>query len=155
MIVSQYGSVVLFNVKDQEVESYLKVVRIYSSGLLTDVKKDGKQQDLCEFNTRLLRIILMLWVDCAINYNVSLMVPVDFAVQENPLLDMDMQGGPDCVVLRTLDTDSVRVIGTVLGQSIALDYFVSQVTYFLNYLTITRLVYICRQCLGLLDSDWF
>lgn len=38
-----------------------------------------------------------------------------------------MQGGPDYIVLKTLDTDSVRVIGNVLGQSIALDYFVSQV----------------------------
>lgn len=39
-----------------------------------------------------------------------------------------MQGGPDYIVLRTLDTDSIRIIGSVLGQSIALDYFVSQVT---------------------------
>ncbi|CAM8876641.1 hypothetical protein QQ045_020920 [Rhodiola kirilowii] len=99
MIVSQYGSVVMFNIEDHEVESYLKVVRIYSSGLLTDIKKD------------------------------------DFSLKENPLLDTDMQGGPDCVVLKTLDTDSIRVIGTVLGQSIALDYFVSQIDSMLEIFT--------------------
>ena len=38
-----------------------------------------------------------------------------------------MKGGPDYIVLKTLDTDGVRIIGSVLGQSIALDYFVSQV----------------------------
>ena len=38
-----------------------------------------------------------------------------------------MQGGPDYIVLKTLDTDGIRIIGSVLGQSIALDYFVSQV----------------------------
>lgn len=38
-----------------------------------------------------------------------------------------MQGGPDYIVLKSLDTDGIRLIGSVLGQSIALDYFVSQV----------------------------
>lgn len=51
----------------------------------------------------------------------------DYAVKEKPLLGEDMKGGPDYIVLRTLDTDSIRIIGSVLGQSIALDYFVSQV----------------------------
>jgi len=43
------------------------------------------------------------------------------------LLVEDMQGGPDYIVLKSLDTDGIRIIGSVLGQSIALDYFVSQV----------------------------
>ncbi|KAB1208065.1 Sporulation protein RMD1 [Morella rubra] len=51
----------------------------------------------------------------------------DYAVKVKPLLIEDMQGGPDYIVLKTLDTDGVRIIGSVLGQSIALDYFVSQV----------------------------
>lgn len=51
----------------------------------------------------------------------------DYAVKEKPLLVGDMQGGPDYIVLKTLDTDGVRIIGSVLGQSIALDYFVSQI----------------------------
>lgn len=40
----------------------------------------------------------------------------------------DMQGGPDYIVLRNFDIDSIRTISSVLGQSIALDYFVSQVS---------------------------
>ncbi|KAJ4827621.1 hypothetical protein Tsubulata_045213 [Turnera subulata] len=51
----------------------------------------------------------------------------DYAIKEKPLLAEDMQGGSDYIVLKTLDTDSIRIIGSVLGQSIALDYFVSQV----------------------------
>ncbi|XP_050277304.1 protein RETARDED ROOT GROWTH, mitochondrial isoform X2 [Quercus robur] len=86
-----YGSAVLFNIEDHEVETYLDLVRRHSSGLLPEMRKD------------------------------------DYAVKEKPLLDEDMKGGPDYIVLKTLDTDGVRIIGSVLGQSIALDYFVSQV----------------------------
>ena len=53
----------------------------------------------------------------------------DYAVQEKPHLSEDMQGGADYIVLKSLDIDSIRIIGSVLGQSIALDYFVSQVIY--------------------------
>ncbi|XVF43181.1 hypothetical protein PTKIN_Ptkin02bG0019900 [Pterospermum kingtungense] len=91
MVVFQYGSAVLFNIEDHEVESYLAIIRKHGSGLLPEMKKD------------------------------------DYCVKENPLLGKDMQGGPDYIVLKTLDTDSIRIIGSVLGQSIALDYFVSQV----------------------------
>ncbi|VVA94593.1 unnamed protein product [Arabis nemorensis] len=91
MVVFQYGSAVLFNVDDNDVESYLDMVRRHASGLLTEMRKD------------------------------------DYAVKEKPLLNKEMQGGPDYIVLKTLDTDSIRIIGSVLGQSIALDYFVSQV----------------------------
>lgn len=51
----------------------------------------------------------------------------DYAVKEKPLLVDDMQGGQDYIILKNLDIDSIRIIGNVLGQSIALDYFVSQV----------------------------
>ncbi|XP_009619019.1 protein RETARDED ROOT GROWTH, mitochondrial isoform X1 [Nicotiana tomentosiformis] len=91
MVVFQYGSAVLFNVEDDDVEYYLQIVRRYASGLLREMKKD------------------------------------DYAVKEKPLLVEDMQGGADHIVLKKLDTDSIRIIGSVLGQSIALDYFVSQV----------------------------
>lgn len=91
MVVFQYGSAVLFNVEDHEVESYLEIVRRHASGLLPEMRKD------------------------------------DYAVKEKPLLGEDMQGGPDYIVLKYLDIDSIRIIGSVLGQSIALDYFVSQV----------------------------
>ncbi|XP_021299685.1 uncharacterized protein LOC110428239 isoform X2 [Herrania umbratica] len=91
MVIFQYGSAVLFNIEDHEVESYLEIVRRHASGLLPEMRRD------------------------------------DYAVKEQPQLAKDMQGGPDYVVLKTLDTDSIRIIGSVLGQSIALDYFVSQV----------------------------
>ncbi|XP_010470921.1 PREDICTED: uncharacterized protein LOC104750770 [Camelina sativa] len=91
MIVFQYGSAILFNIDDNDVERYLDIVRRHSSGLLTNMRKD------------------------------------DYAVKEKPLLTEEMKGGPDYIVLRTLDTNSIRIIGSVLGQSIALDYFVSQV----------------------------
>ncbi|KAK6251874.1 hypothetical protein QUC31_013594 [Theobroma cacao] len=91
IVVFQYGSAVLFNIEDHEVESYLEIVRRHGSGLLPEMRRD------------------------------------DYAVKEQPQLAKDMQGGPDYVVLKTLDTDSIRIIGSVLGQSIALDYFVSQV----------------------------
>ncbi|KAG5603515.1 hypothetical protein H5410_025007 [Solanum commersonii] len=91
MVVFQYGSVVLFNVEDDEAEYYLQIVRRFASGLLREMKKD------------------------------------DYAVKEKPLLVEDMQGGADHIVLKNLDTDSIRIISSVLGQSIALDYFVSQV----------------------------
>lgn len=51
----------------------------------------------------------------------------DYAIKEKPLLVEDMQGGPDHIILKNLDLDSIRIISSVLGQSIALDYFVSQV----------------------------
>ncbi|CAN7053650.1 hypothetical protein BRARA_G02870 [Brassica rapa] len=91
MVVFQYGSAVLFNVDDNDVEAYLDIVRRHASGLLTEMRKD------------------------------------DYAVKEKPLLTEEMKGGPDYIVLKTLDTNSIRIIGSVLGQSIALDYFVSQV----------------------------
>ncbi|KAK6157893.1 hypothetical protein DH2020_012141 [Rehmannia glutinosa] len=103
MIVYQYGSAVLFNVEDHEVDFYLQAVKRHASGLLTEMRKDG---------------IFIFPI---------LLVASDYAIKEKPLLVEDMQGGPDYIVLKNLDTDSIRIIGSVLGQSIALDYFVSQV----------------------------
>ncbi|KAL1551071.1 protein RETARDED ROOT GROWTH, mitochondrial-like [Salvia divinorum] len=91
MVVYQYGSAILFNVEDHEVDFYLQTVRRHASGLLTEMRKD------------------------------------DYAIKEKPLLVEDMQGGLNHIVLKNLDMDSIRIIGSVLGQSIALDYFVSQV----------------------------
>lgn len=42
IVVFQYGSAVLFNIEDHEVESYLEVVRRHASGLLPEMRKDGK-----------------------------------------------------------------------------------------------------------------
>lgn len=42
-------------------------------------------------------------------------------------MDKDMRGGLDYIVLKDVDMDSIRIIGSVLAQSVALDHFVSQV----------------------------
>lgn len=41
MVVFQYGSIVLFNARDNEVDGYLKIVGKHSSGLLPEMRKDG------------------------------------------------------------------------------------------------------------------
>lgn len=42
MVVFQYGSIVLFNVCEHEVDGYLKIVKKHASGLLPEMRKDGK-----------------------------------------------------------------------------------------------------------------
>ena len=42
MVVFQYGSIVLFNVREHEVNDYLKIVRNHASGLLPEMRKDGE-----------------------------------------------------------------------------------------------------------------
>ncbi|KAK1296765.1 hypothetical protein QJS10_CPB15g01318 [Acorus calamus] len=91
MIVFQYGSAVLFNIPDDEIEKYLDIVKKHATGLLPEMRKD------------------------------------DYAVVEKPLLMTWMEGGPDYLVLKNLDADGIRIIGSVLGQSVALDYYVRQV----------------------------
>ncbi|CAD5179155.1 protein RETARDED ROOT GROWTH-LIKE [Musa acuminata AAA Group] len=51
----------------------------------------------------------------------------DYAVVEKPTLETWMEGGLDYIVLKTLNIDGIRTIGSVLGQSIALDYYIRQV----------------------------
>ncbi|KAK3126117.1 hypothetical protein QOZ80_7BG0614050 [Eleusine coracana subsp. coracana] len=51
----------------------------------------------------------------------------DYAVVEKPTLETWMQGGLDYIMLRDLSIDGIRTIGSVLGQSIALDYYIRQV----------------------------
>ncbi|KAL6501182.1 hypothetical protein OROHE_025045 [Orobanche hederae] len=91
MVVFQYGSIVLFNVADHEVDGYLKVVERHASGLLPEMRKD------------------------------------EYEVREKPTLNTWMQGGLDYIMLQYLNVDGIRTVGSVLGQSIALDYYVRQV----------------------------
>ncbi|XP_023740187.1 protein RETARDED ROOT GROWTH-LIKE [Lactuca sativa] len=91
MVVFQYGSIVLFNVRDHEIDGYLKIVERHASGLLNEIRKD------------------------------------EYEVKEKPTLNTWMQGGLDYIMLQYLNTDGIRTIGSVLGQSIALDYYVRQV----------------------------
>ncbi|ERM95756.1 hypothetical protein AMTR_s00023p00247850 [Amborella trichopoda] len=91
MVVFHYGSIVLFNVADHEVDGYLEIVKKHASGILPEMRKD------------------------------------DYAVVEKPTLETWMQGGLDYIMLKNLNIDGIRTIGSVLGQSIALDYYVRQV----------------------------
>ncbi|XVF75481.1 hypothetical protein PTKIN_Ptkin13bG0191400 [Pterospermum kingtungense] len=91
MVVFQYGSIVLFNIREHEVDGYLKIVEKHASGLLPEMRKD------------------------------------EYEVREKPTLNTWMQGGLDYIMLQFLNIDGIRTIGSVLGQSIALDYYVRQV----------------------------
>ncbi|MED6159894.1 hypothetical protein PIB30_046484 [Stylosanthes scabra] len=91
MVVFQYGSIVLFNVPEHEVDAYLKIVQKHASGLLPEMRKD------------------------------------EYEVREKPALSTWMQGGLDYIMLQYLNIDGIRTIGSVLGQSIALDYYGRQV----------------------------
>ncbi|KAF3433832.1 hypothetical protein FNV43_RR24935 [Rhamnella rubrinervis] len=91
MVVFQYGSIVLFNVREHEVDGYLKIVEKHASGLLPEMRKD------------------------------------EYEVREKPTLNTWMEGGLDYIMLQYLNIDGIRTIGSVLGQSIALDYYVRQV----------------------------
>ncbi|XP_059666133.1 protein RETARDED ROOT GROWTH-LIKE-like isoform X2 [Cornus florida] len=91
MVVFQYGSIVLFNVHDHDVDGYIKIVEKHASGLLPEMRKD------------------------------------EYEVREKPTLVTWMQGGLDYIMLQYLNIDGIRTIGSVLGQSIALDYYVRQV----------------------------
>ncbi|XP_024991565.1 uncharacterized protein LOC112525606 isoform X2 [Cynara cardunculus var. scolymus] len=51
----------------------------------------------------------------------------EYEVREKPTLGTWMQGGLDYIMLQYLNIDGIRTIGSVLGQSIALDYYVRQV----------------------------
>ncbi|KAJ8760301.1 hypothetical protein K2173_011713 [Erythroxylum novogranatense] len=91
MVVFQYGSIVLFNVREHEVDDYLKIVRNHASGLLPEMRKD------------------------------------EYEVREKSTLGTWMLGGLDYIMLQYLNIDGIRTIGSVLGQSIALDYYGRQV----------------------------
>lgn len=52
---------------------------------------------------------------------------LEYEVREMPNLHTWMEGGLDYIMLQYLNIDGIRTIGSVLGQSIALDYYVRQV----------------------------
>ncbi|KAI3839289.1 hypothetical protein MKW92_002832 [Papaver armeniacum] len=51
----------------------------------------------------------------------------EYEVRENSNIPSWMQGGPGYLMLQHLDMDGIRLIGSVLGQSIALYYYVRKV----------------------------
>jgi hypothetical protein len=52
---------------------------------------------------------------------------LEYEVREKAALSTWMLGGLDYIMLQYLDVDGIRTIGSVLGQSIALDYYGRQV----------------------------
>lgn len=54
---------------------------------------------------------------------------IEYEVREKPALHTWMEGGLDYIMLQYLNVDGIRTIGSVLGQSIALDYYVRQVRF--------------------------
>lgn len=59
--------------------------------------------------------------------NLKLYDFVEYEVREKPALHTWMEGGLDYIMLQYLNIDGIRTIGSVLGQSIALDYYGRQV----------------------------
>ncbi|GLT70078.1 hypothetical protein SLA2020_421790 [Shorea laevis] len=51
----------------------------------------------------------------------------EYEVREMPTLNTWMQGGLDHIMLQFLNIDGICTIGSVLGQSFALEYYVCQV----------------------------
>jgi hypothetical protein len=50
-------------------------------------------------------------------------VHADFDIIIRPTLEKWCQGGVDKVLLRKLNTDNIRIVSSILGQSIALDHY--------------------------------
>lgn len=69
---------------------------------------------------------------------------LDYAVVEKPSLETWMQGGMDYVVLKTLSIDGIRTIGSVLGQSIALDHYIQQACVYVYMFVWFGLVLFCK-----------
>nr|GEV79648.1 sporulation protein RMD1 [Tanacetum cinerariifolium] len=146
MVVFQYGSIVLFNVRDHEIDGYLKIVERHASGLLPEMRKDGEGSG-ASISGSDCRYMVVFQYGSIVLFNVrdheidgylkiverhaSGLLPEmrkdEYEVKEKPTLDTWMQGGLDSITLQYLNIDGIRTIGSVLGQSIALDYYVRQV----------------------------
>jgi len=65
MVVFQYGSIVLFNVREHEVDEYLNLVRKHASGLLPEMRKDGKLSYCFYFDFQNHNVIPLPFRDCS------------------------------------------------------------------------------------------
>lgn len=61
MVVFQYGSIVLFNVCDHEIDGYLKIVERHASGLLGEMRKDGEVSLKMFTSIFILQILIILF----------------------------------------------------------------------------------------------
>ncbi|MCL7036121.1 hypothetical protein MKW94_027066 [Papaver nudicaule] len=95
MVVFKYGSTVMFNMLDHEVDGYLKIIKRHASGMLPEKTKD--QGD-------------------------STQKYLDYEVSEKRKLPTCVQGGLNHM-LQNFNIDGICKIASVLGQSVALDYY--------------------------------
>ncbi|RZC50329.1 hypothetical protein C5167_018752 [Papaver somniferum] len=107
MVVFPYGSVTMFNVHDHEIDRHLEIIKRHASGSLPEMFK-------CSGDLPVPR-----------NY-------FDYEVREKPDLQTWMQGGPNYIMLQHLNIDGICTIGSVLGQSVALDYYCRLVDQLVN-----------------------
>ncbi|XP_026447771.1 uncharacterized protein LOC113348274 [Papaver somniferum] len=107
MVVFPYGSVTMFNVHDHEIDRHLEIIKRHASGSLSEMFK-------CSGDLPVPR-----------NY-------FDYEVREKPDLQTWMQGGPNYIMLQHLNIDGICTIGSVLGQSVALDYYCRLVDQLVN-----------------------
>lgn len=98
MSVFPYGSIVLFNIPDHDMNKYLNIVERHTSGF---PRKDNNYM-LC---------------NKSMNYEVI----------EKPNLPVRMQGGFDYIMLQELNPSGIQIIGSIIGQSVALKHYIRQV----------------------------
>ncbi|KAI3983358.1 hypothetical protein MKX01_013425 [Papaver californicum] len=98
MSVFPYGSIVLFNIPDHDICKYLNIVERHTSGF---PRKDNRYM-LC---------------DKSMNYEVI----------EKPTLPVLMQGGFDYIMLQEVNPSGIQIIGSIIGQSVALKHYIRQV----------------------------
>lgn len=98
MSVFPYGSIVLFNIPDHDINKYLNIVERHTSGF---PRKDNNYM-LC---------------NKSMNYEVI----------EKPNLPVRMQGGFDYIMLQELNPSGIQIIGSIIGQSVALKHYIRQV----------------------------
>ncbi|KAI3896735.1 hypothetical protein MKW98_009588 [Papaver atlanticum] len=92
MVVFKYGSTVMFNTLDHEVDGYLKIIKRHASGTTKDCG------------------------DSSQNY-------IDYEVSEKLKLPTCVQDGSNHMMLQNFNIDGICTIASVLGQSVALDYY--------------------------------
>lgn len=71
MVVFQYGSVVLFNVRDQEIDGYLKIVEMHASGSLPEMRKDGEASSKMSISIFVFKSLIVLLCAYCLLYNLS------------------------------------------------------------------------------------
>ena len=83
----------------------------------------------------------------------SILQWTDYAVVEKPSLTTWMKGGLDYIVLKSLDTDGIRIISSVLGQSIALDHYIRQVSKLSRVNDLLHGAGVIKSCLKVLNLN--